>query len=604
MSRKKINILNVVLLGLIILLINGVDHSTATGHNDPAGPSKAKQTNNLTTRTIIDVESIEKEAKIRWAQLFVGLFDKQAGLKLTPELVQINLRDMVNLEQRYSILDKAQEIYPLIGKRNSKIIIESRDYFTRRLIKPGSSLTETLLKTFNVQANNCSDVLLKKMLELIEALRLYPIYPILKANLIEQFKNCLVRFMRVMENAILSVGLDDLETLNDILIRSYVGPDQTTTRSSASESGNEHKDRLDKISTILSDRIHDKLENYYSKMSSDNLMNDDSPLSIISYESFFQRLYKDPCKLIVNLAVPAMYKIERILVMDSERHISLSKGQIKLINLFKMCSKIGLDKQLYRAVLDKGRQKHTPLQAQPEAQVNRPPINNRIKQMDLHPNASLATTNIIKQQKSSKSTKNFPQLNTVLRPYWLDNSAKEKESPSLSLALEQTTTTSQPNNAQPITGQLYTVPIGEAYVTPNEPAKKGPNARPAKLIRTNESQELMNETETSYKKRQDRYHQFEKLFSPIKTASDFDNLPENARPKTSDVDLNLSLQLMKSDQVAVPSSQNRLIFESLPQEFNTQLHPNEDLDQHLQDSDLDIGLNIGNSKAKNKRKTH
>lgn len=287
------------------------------------------------TRVGSNVSPLPSDIADRWTTLYHNVFDSRiATMHLTPEQVRASLLEMNELEKHYPALRDADVLAKLIGDSFGSKFIALINFMKQHKSASdiNSSLIETLLDTFNPDAINCSDNNLKKYNELVNKTKTHAelVYPILRDNFKTQFKNCLERYMKIIEKSAEVMGTINLANLNDILDQTIDRDDGWTPFSI--ESIDQHKAQIVKLAHVLIEHLNSRLK----------------PNSSDSFEPEYLRFYREPCGLFVSLAKQTISKIDRMLSLVNEKHITMKLRHTRYLNLYRLCSRMGLDKRFYQ----------------------------------------------------------------------------------------------------------------------------------------------------------------------------------------------------------------------------------------------------------------
>lgn len=336
--------LNNVAFGTGILFVCCVTFASSTIENaNLAGPSTKVSSNEspapnqeLATRS---------EAASTWTALYHNIFaSRTSAIPAPPEQVRSNLMEMYKLEKLYPSLQNADMITKLLGDSfGSKFItlanFSKQSKFASDL---NSSLIETLLDTFNTDSNNCSDNNLKKFHDLVNKSRTLAelIYPTLKLNFELQFRECLERYMEIIQKSAGVLGITNLLNLNQVLDRSI---DQTTGWTPFSiRTAEQHKEQILRLAQVLNEHLRARLSERAKASSSIPEKN------VAKMEPEYLRFYREPCALFVSLAKPTIARIDKILSLVNGEHTNMKFKHTRFLNLYRLCARMGTDKRFFQ----------------------------------------------------------------------------------------------------------------------------------------------------------------------------------------------------------------------------------------------------------------
>lgn len=313
------------------------------GQTNFARATDPNQTGPSAAQTLIP--SLSEEPTIRWAQLYNLLFEHRPGLTLTTEYVQSILASMAELEANGELFNSLSRRRNQMGSQQYFAYKELSKILKRNklLYRWNSSVTKTILQTFNVTVANCSELNLKKMRDLVGMMANYPMGPIIELNLQVQYKECWQRYLKIMDDAFallskkeghqliaaldgIQLGLDDL--LPEISEASVSKPIESAQQAI-----------VDKFAPTISALV---LKSIRTRMKN----------AVADYDYEYIKLFRDPCVQLLGVVKPVFIRVGKIFEFIGGRRNFMLVEHLKLLNLYRLCSRITVDKQLRRKVFN------------------------------------------------------------------------------------------------------------------------------------------------------------------------------------------------------------------------------------------------------------
>lgn len=304
-----------------------------------------------------------EDGGLRWAKLHDLLYTYSTGVNLTHELVRSTLTQMMELENT-GILRSTQ------ARNNFEVNYAITNYYVvaaltkkKLLLTPDGTLTESLLETFNVESANCVEKNLRRLTELVDAMKKYRFHSIVSSNLHVQYQICLGRYMESLQNIYNLLGRKDHIAFNSIL--SKIHNRRTILKSIQELKANEAQSEVKRYAGPISDYMLQKV----ARGTYDNQVN---------YLTDFNQTFKDPCKVLIPMMAPVMSRMSKVMsIMDKKWVEFMTDDHLRVINTYKMCVTIVNGKDLTSVVVRRSMQM-TPLNAfrsrvnQEPAQYNPP----------------------------------------------------------------------------------------------------------------------------------------------------------------------------------------------------------------------------------------
>lgn len=307
-------------------------------HVYQSDPSTTGQTSamptNLTPNIVVE----------KWESLFRRLFDNPNEILINNQVKQM-LLDMNELEKtkefKFALSVQAR------SKINTLAIYEDLDRDVRgEKLTPNTefSLTQVLLDTFDIDANNCLEYKLYRENGLVRMIVYMPIHAILQENLDAQRANCWQRLMTTLEETSNWIGAKLLEPIDALMEKMELPDDKfiELAKPSTLTYRNEEKFIARAVATHIRDVYLDR-----------SLI---EPVDRINFAHEFTTLAKNSCS---DLHLQTSDLVKRIMKWLSSisgdinaKHQFVLAEHYKLVNRNLLCSRFHTTSQLRKLVVD------------------------------------------------------------------------------------------------------------------------------------------------------------------------------------------------------------------------------------------------------------
>lgn len=296
---------------ILVALICGVNISNSTRPNNESG----------TPSSIGDLES-------RWLQLFDLLFEDSGSHALRPARVRSALMEMAELEKTIEIRGiESTHQDPLIRSSLSKYRTLVKSLAMRKILtSEEASLSSMLLQTFEIDSNNCYNNKMARLINLVHAMRSYPIQSTVMNNLENQYEACWARYMQALDLLTSILGERDLKVLIELTKRVHNEGETTLLLKNLADLADDERDaELRRYTKLIARFVLRHFTEQNGKM----------PLNL---EGEFNRLLREPCEAFESVAEKLMRRIYKL--MDTTGTRFMTKDHANMLNLYRLCSRI------------------------------------------------------------------------------------------------------------------------------------------------------------------------------------------------------------------------------------------------------------------------
>lgn len=337
-SRYKVSFLATLFLITILICCT---NSTSSTKQDDADKQEAP----TKTKKLIAPSSADHPRR-RWHFLYDMLFDDShsdnLSIKLEPNLVYKILTEMNELEKKIYKFPSSKTLdYKQKSVGGGRFTLTRYLQLKRFLVNTDASLSDTLLDIFNIESIDCSEIGIRKLDNIIDTLKTFPIHEALLVNKKIQYVTCWNRYMVSLDSLEQTISKKYLTDLNKILQR-IMGNQSGLLPKFADLWLGQATSAKKKYAHLVADFLHEKLLHRLTELENARL----------DFGEEYRLSIKEPCHsytFIANRLVKVIYRIYGNSIGD----YGMTSDHARMLNLYEICSSLLVDRDIMQMAREK-----------------------------------------------------------------------------------------------------------------------------------------------------------------------------------------------------------------------------------------------------------
>lgn len=312
------------MIHLLILLIFAVTCSATNHDNVKHGENQSRSRPELIARWI-ELDKLMNDDHI--PQKSITLSDLRLILKEKSEIEKTASFRSISIQSDKSLYDRLSKHRDLVNTaRNSRVLINS-----------DATVTNVLLKTFDLDANDCTTEYLVQLNEIYAKLENRLISSALDENRLYQYENCWRRLIGIVNSGSMLLSHNAgtiLNTLGSLVYPYWLGLIEQPKADSESV-----KNFLEVA------RISHLISKFLSRLKEHENFKD--------YLAAFEHFVEFPCEILIDTSIHVMSHVYGLLKLMGENKRFITIDDAILVNRYAMCDKVMLDVDEIRSYLEK-----------------------------------------------------------------------------------------------------------------------------------------------------------------------------------------------------------------------------------------------------------